>query len=430
MKMQSTRFNFISETSDGFGFAYRLKEEGNEVRMWIRASDAKTVGDGLVTKVGDLEDLIVDADPFKDVFVFDVTGNGAIADGLRKQGFAVLGDSLIADRLERDRSFGADVMRQCGIKIPKTVMFTDFDKAKEFVAKHSDSRWVYKPSKLLGDLSASHVSYDTEDMLELLTNVQQEVSIVEPQFELQEFIKGVALSTELWFDNGGLLPLTNHTLERKELMNGNIGPSGGCTGNLVWFCDGCDVCDVARKLIPWCRKQQYHGMIDLNCIIAEDQCYGLEFTPRFGYDASPTLLWTLINESLSKFIADVARGQLSHIDLRSGFGGGVRVTIPPWPSEKFHADENIPIRGLGRGWQDKTYLYNVKQNQSGLCSAGAWGILLLFNDRGRSPESALAEPLADAEKVRVKNKQFRTDLADQFNKDLRRLGAVLQQEIV
>lgn len=420
------RYNIISETSDGFGFAYRLKSEGSDVRMWTRAASAKQVGDGLVTKVGDLEDLLEDADASDDIFIFDCSGNGIVADYLKSQGFAVLGGSVVCDRLERDRGMANDVMHQCSIETPKTLTFDNFDKAIAFVEKNSDKRFVYKPSKLLGDLSASHVSYDAEDLVELLTNIKNEVGIEDPQFELQEFVKGIALSTELWFDSGDLMPMTNHTLERKELMNGDIGPSGGCTGNIVWFCDGCEVCDIAKQLQPWAHKQRYHGMLDLNCIVNPEGCYGLEFTPRFGYDASPTMLWTLIDGELSKFFADAARGQLDGINPHDGFGGGVRVTIPPWPTEKYDAEADVPIRGLGRGWEEKTYLYNVKRNESGLCTAGAWGIVLLFNGYGKTVEAALNGPLQMCDKLRLKNKQYRTDLVEQFQHDLRKLDAVME----
>jgi phosphoribosylamine--glycine ligase len=388
------------------------------------------VGDNLIDKVGDFEDFLIDANPHEDVFIFDVSGNGALADSLVKQGFAVLGGSVVADRLERDRAFGTEVMKSCNIEIPKTVSFMDFDKAIAFVEKNPELRFVYKPSKQLGDLSASHVSYDAEDLIELLNNVKSEVSLADPQFELQEFVKGIAFSTELWFDHGDLLPLTNHTLERKELMNDDLGPSGGCTGNIVWFCPGCPVCDVCKQLKPWAKKNQYHGMLDLNVIVAEGGIYGLEFTPRFGYDASPTLFWSVVNGELGKFFADAARGQLHAVDVRSGFGGAVRVTMGPWPTEKYDAESDVPIRGLGNKWQEKTYLYNVKQNKSGLCSAGAWGILLLFTGYGRSIEAALAEPMEMCKKVRVKNKQYRTDLVEQFTKDLRKIENLLESEVV
>lgn len=420
------RYNIVSETGDGMGFAARLTAEGEAVRLWIRSADAKSVGDNIVQKVGDFEDLLVDADRDSDIFIFDVSGNGTLADYLKHQGFPVLGGSMLADRLERDRTFGAEVMQQCHIEVPWTESFDDFEKAKEFVKANADERWVYKPSKQLGDLSPSHVSFDAEDLIEMLDNIASEVDIASPQFELQQFEKGIALSSELWFQNGELIaPLTNHTLERKELMNGDLGPSGGCLGNITWFCEGCTACDEAKKLTTWARKERYHGMLDLNVIVRERDggISGLEFTPRFGYDATPTLLWELVKGSLGAFFADVSRRQLSMLDLRDGFAGALRVTIPPWPSEKYTAEEKVPVRGIDDKVLDQSfYMYNLKRDDNGnLCSAGAWGIIGLFTARSSNPERCFTKPLEWAKQLRLKNKQYRTDLAKCFADDLAKL---------
>lgn len=441
MTTKSTRFNIVSETSDGLGFAVRLTQEGYPTRMWIRSAEAKSVGDGLVDKVGDIEDMLHDADPQKDIFIFDVSGNGVIADFISHSGFAVLGGSVLADRLERDRTFGAKVMQECGIDVPETKQFKSFEDGIAFVQEHDDVRWVYKPSKQLGDLSPSHVSYDAEDLVEMLMNISNDVDIADPQFELQAFEKGIAFSTELWFQHGEFIePLTNHTLERKELMNEDIGPSGGCLGNLTWFCGGCIVCEQAKQLTKWARKERYHGMLDLNVIVTKQgRLFGLEFTPRFGYDASPTLLWELIKGGLGSFFADAARGRVSMLDLRDDFAGAVRCTIPPWPSEKYSAEENVPIRGLKPDVQkESTYLYNVKRNDSGLCTAGAWGIVCLFTHHSSSPQRAVQVPLEYCKELRLKNKQYRTDLHKRFMEDLEALESAsvkinvgsMQKEVV
>lgn len=428
MQTQSTRFKLISETSDGIGFAVRLKHESYDVQAWIRSADAKAVGDRLVDKVGDIDDLVRDADRDRDVFLFDTSGNGLVADALRERGLAVIGGGVLMDRLERDREFGYDVMKECKIDVPETKSFTSFADGIEFVEANRDVRWVYKPSKQLGDLSPSHVSYDSDDLIQMLTNIEMDVDISDPQFELQAFEKGVALSTELWFQNGEFIaPLTNHTLERKELMNDDIGPSGGCLGNIVWLCEGCTVCDVAKRLVPWCERQRYHGMLDLNVIVAKDAIYGLEFTPRCGYDATPTFLWELIDGGLGDFLADVARGNLRDFSTRDQtFAGAVRITIPPWPSEKYLAEENVPIRGLGKAseWQRNTYLYNVKADRDGeLVSAGAWGILLLLTHRAQRITTSLNPSLKRAADLKIKNKQYRTDLAARFLDDVEKLEA-------
>lgn len=433
MKRQLPRYNVVSETADGFGFAARLAAEGEAVRFWARSGAVKSVGDGFpgVEKVGDLEDMLHDASPDSDVFIFDVSGNGLIADFFQDRGFAVLGGSVLADRLERDRVFGYKVMADCGIMVPETRSFVDFATAIEFVENHAETRWVYKPSKQLGDLSASHVSYDAEDLVEMLYNIEAEVEMEKPQFELQAFEPGVALSTELWFQHGEFIPeLTNHTLERKELMNDDLGPSGGCLGNVVWMCPDphCAVCEAASGLVLWAAREHYHGMLDLNVIVAEADggIYGLEFTPRFGYDASPTLLWELVKPSLGEFLADAARSQLRSVDTREGFAGAVRVTLPPWPTEKHNAEENVPIRGLDDVKDNEVFWYNVKRDDAGkLCSAGAWGIVCLFTGHSVDPANACKRSLVNCQSLRLKNKQYRTDLGKQFVGDLTKLESLV-----
>jgi phosphoribosylamine-glycine ligase len=261
----------------------------------------------------------------------------------------------------------------------------------------------------------------------MLENVSKESDIAKPQFELQSFAKGVALSTELWFQNGEYIaPLTNHTLERKELMNDDVGPSGGCVGNVVWLCDGCPVCEAAKCLVPWCEAHRYHGPLDLNAIVAKDSIYGLEFTPRFGYDATPTFLWELVRGDLGDFFSHVARGDLRDIDVATDtFGAALRVTIPPWPSEKHTAEENVPIRGIDteRNWFNNTYLYNVKADDEGnLVSAGAWGILVLLTHHATTVSGSFRPLVERAGELKIKNKQFRTDLAERFKQDLSELG--------
>jgi phosphoribosylamine---glycine ligase len=432
-------FNFISDDGDGSGIALRCADEDNDVRLWIRNKKCKEIADGLVEKVGDLEDLIKDASPDNDVFVFDGSGNGTVADSLRKDGFGVIGGSMAADMLERDRSFGLSVMEQAGIDSPPTHRFTSFADGIAF-AKQSKERLVYKPSKHLGDESPSLVSSDSEELIETLTRIEKETGISDPEFELQEFIEGAELSTECWFDGTSFIePMWNHTFERKQLMNENIGPSGGCSGNVVWSCGDCPICNVVRGMGDFLRTRRFVGPIDINCIASGGRVYGLEFTPRFGYDATPTLLWELLDGETSQLLHDVARGQYnqpshqsglfvrrySSPGLRDGIAGGLRITIPPYPSEKYEAASGVPIGGLPKGYQDFTCLYDVKMVEDKLQSAGSYGILLLFTGHGDTVGKALSHPQRMAEQVRIPDKQYRTDLVMEFKEDFEKLSIEL-----
>lgn len=423
------RFNFVSETGDGMGLAARVIEEGNEACIWIRSKDGASIGDGIVPKIGDLDDICEQADPQKDIVIFDGSGNGIAADYLRQQGIPVLGGSRIADKLERDRAFGASVMQGAGIRMPKTKTFFGFAEAIRYVQNNSGKRLVYKPSKLLGELSCSHVTNDADELVEYLQLTEREASIAEPEFDLQEFTPGLAISTEMWFDGEKFVDgLWNHTFERKELMDGNLGPSGGCTGNIVWACGDCPLCRRCRKMQDFLQQEHYVGPIDLNAIITESgNIYGLEWTPRFGYDATPTLMWELISSDLSQFLADAAKGQNATAKLQTKIAGGVRVTMPPWPTEKYLAHEGVLIAGLPKKLDD-IYMYNVKMLGSKMYSAGAWGILLLLTGAGSTIKQALAVPYRQCADLRIGDMQYRTDLVAQFTDDMQKLDSFLGLE--
>jgi phosphoribosylamine-glycine ligase len=415
------RFNFISTAGDGLGIALKVQKEGNDVRLWIDEHDAQAIGDGLVPKVGDLWELTHDANPTEDIFVFDTSGNGVLADGLAKYGFPTIGGSVLADRLEKDRKFARGVMESSGIGTPSSVTFKDFDSAIEFANTVSE-KLVYKPSKRLGEESPSLVTYDSSDLLELLNNLKNRVQTSEIEFDLQSFEEGLEISTEGWFDGNGWLPLFNHTFERKQLMPGNIGPSGGCTGNVVWACDGeCPVCDAGiKKLTRFLRNKRYRGPIDINAIINDGGFFGLEFTPRFGYDAFPTLTYKLLDMEVGQFLADLALGRYIASDaiLADRFAGAVKITIPPWPTEKFHAEPDVPIRGINAEDMDSVYWYNVKK---GPASAGAWGLIGLTLGVGSTIGHAFRMPYKIAEAMRLQDKQYRIDLVEEFKSDFSEL---------
>ena len=425
------RFNLISKDADGIGFAYYLAQAGEAVRVFIEEKDAQSVGDGLVPKVGSIHEMLADADREKDIFIFDTSGDGLLGDYMRSMGYAVLGSSAIADRLERERDFGLEVMQACKIKVPESIPFTSFEDARNYVEENFDKRLVYKPNNILGDKSLSHVAYNAEDMIELLNNVENEVSIENPEFVLQEFEDGVCISTEVWFDGHQMLPLMNHTFERKELMDGNLGKSGGCTGNVVWACGECPICEKVKTIQPWLEENNYHGMLDLNAIVSFESgdILGLEWTPRFGYDASPTLLFGLLDGNMGALLSDVAKRQYGASSpklLQDRLASGLRLSIPPWPSEQFCAEQNLPIFGMPEGH----YLFNVKAGESTkFATAGAWGILACLVGSGATVKKAFKKPYEVAKAMYASNKQYRTDMVEQLVEDFEKLSSVIPEAV-
>ena len=415
------RFLFLSNSGDGFGLALRLQEAGYEVAGWIRQKKSRQNYEGIIRKVERWEDWLDQ----ETIVVFDSTGGGKLADRLRGKGHYVFGASAFADQLEMDRSMAFTLLEEAGVKIPEYKTFYDWEEGKAY-AKRVGCRLVFKPS---GELSkdftcGSYCAYDEEDMVEMLTYYQG-VATKPPEFELQHFIEdGIALSTEGWFNGEDWLWPFNHTSERKAMMNENIGPSMGCSGNVVWPCDRLNqvIDNGLGRVADVLRRENYVGPIDLNTMVTpQGEVWALEFTPRFGYDAMPALLQLYGGDggNMGPLLIALARGERpKEMVFRGGFGAGVHVSVPPFPSEEFHHLGGIPIRGFSKSDLRNLYFYDIMLDQRDrLVSSPDVGAGFVTLGWGTSIGEAFSTPYLLAKRAKVPEKQYRTDLAKEFSED-------------
>ncbi len=414
-------FLILSEGGDGLGLALRLQVEGHPVSIEIKDPVAAQRGEGLVEK---------DSKPdFNPILVADCTGSGSILDSYKANEGRCFGGSQIADRLESDRKYASQIFKDCGIKEPFSKDFSDWDSAFQFIQDwDKDSKLVFKPEGKYSGVVPSYVPHDNTELIEMLEHYKGIIG-ENPEFTLQEFIEGTCISSEVWCSSGHSLRPTNHTLERKQLMCGDLGPSGGCTGNVVWACldTNCPLCANLERMDGFLEETRWNGAIDINTVVTkEGEVYALEFTPRFGYDAFPTFLYGLFEGNFGAFIEGCCRGDSEILPLRSGFAAGVRVSCPPWPSEDFHSKAGLPIRGLRKSDFERFYPYEVGLQNDTLTTSGGWGIVgvaIGYSEEGI--EEAFEDAYKLADKIRIPDKQYRKDLAEVFSKEYRQIERAL-----
>jgi len=406
----------LSEGGDGVGLAIRLRAEGHQVRIFIRDPYAEKRGSGLVETGGDPS--------FGEVIVADCTGMGLICDRYREHGALVFGGSAIADKLESDRKFASEVMKSCGISQPESKSFDDWDAAEEFI-RESEKRLVFKPEGSLSGNVPSYCAKDNQELLESLEHFKELCGANKPEFTLQQFIEGTCISTECFFDGQKFIRPFNHTIERKHLMNGDIGPSGGCTGNLIWLCDDSDL--IVRKTVllleDFLREHQYIGTIDVNAVVNQEGIYALEFTPRFGWDSLPTYLYSLYSGDFGRLLYEMARGEGPDFqEVADRFGAGIRITIPPWPTEKYQAESGIPVLGIEPAeLSTDFYPYDVEMRDGKLFSSGGYGIIGVMNSFGGSCGEAFSKAYQKVKELKIVDMQYRNDLGEVCRKDYRDL---------
>jgi phosphoribosylamine--glycine ligase len=414
-----------SYTGYGFHFVLRLLEEGHKVDVFLTEPEYENILGGIIPAP------YIQARGSKgypnygkyDLSLFDLTGRE------RQSEYSAtlcptLGDGAFNCAVEDDRMFGLEAMEECGIQVPPYERFTDVGAAKVHVRK-SNKRFVYKPDGgQEQDTDTTYVSSSPEDMLANLDKLFAKTKGA--PFVLQEFIKGTEVSVEGYF-NGDEFYLVNVTLEEKKFMNENLGPNTGCGGNLVFTLNESSELfkNGLGRMRDYLRSVNYTGMIDLNTIATERGLYGLEWTPRFGYDASATL-FQMYSGNLGEMLHKTATGQVPDQSWRGEFAAGVRVSIPPYPTEiRGKHPAGVPVKGIAPGQYGSTFMYDVMLQDGELVTAGHSGFVCVPMAHGVTMGDAWSGVDEKIEALKIPNMQHRTDVQKTTSKryyELSRLG--------
>lgn len=413
------RFLMVSNVGEGAHLLHQIEMEGNEVELHIVQPAYRSVWDGMITKVDKVE-------PKEDtVIIFDFSGFGKMADELRAAGFPTVAGSEFADKLEQDRMFGLKMMEKAGIKIPFTASFDKFSvsEIQEFLKDQGEGRrFVFKPSGKDLPCSLTYSAHDDEDLIKWAEYVDKYFGKDVESFVLQEFKEGVCVSTEMWCDGTKFVRPANHTVEVKKVMNDELGQATGCAGNIVWV-ERDENCRILREGILKAEKlivdSGYVGPMDVNAVVNDEGVWGLEWTPRFGYDAMPTLI-KMIQGGVGKFLSDVARGQASMMQVVDQLAAAVRVTIPPYPLEPSKVEDvqkvcpnlGVPIRDIPEDKHDRFYFFEVMKEEDELVHSVGTGVIADVVGFGEDCYEAFEESYEILEEICLPNKQYRTDLAE------------------
>jgi len=408
------RILLASLNADGAWFVWLLNHQGHQVDWTVGNDDCRHVLEGLIpTPLDHLDPAAYD------LVVFDMSGNGADADEVRKV-TPVIGASALADKLEHDREFGLEFMERAGIPVPPWQVFDDVADGIRYVRKVK-KRVVFKPCGEGDDSSCTYVAKSPEDMERYLEVLFKRIHV--KRFVMQEFIAGTEVSTEAWF-NGEEWFALNHTLEEKKFMSGGIGPNTGCAGNLCWmplrsnslFERG------LMRAAPLLKEAGFVGMLDLNTIVTEGNLFGLEWTPRFGYEGTCNLT-RLLPMDFGDFLYAMAAGGSPVLGpAKHPFAATIRLSVPPYPtngnlmkvapSEKQFA--GIPVSGLDPDNLECWYVCDMRlvpgsENELEMISKD--GLVGAPIGVGDSVEQAFKECQIAIDKLLIPDLQYRNDVA-------------------
>jgi phosphoribosylamine---glycine ligase len=405
------RICIASVYGEGLWLAWKMAQEGHDVSAIVFEERYAEALRGLVRVMPGSE--VYSASEY-DLVVMDTSGMGADADAARLE-VPTIGGSVLADRLEEDRLYGLDFMSRCGLQVAPYEAFNNPADAIRFIKKNK-KRYCFKPIGEQSDKSTTYVSSSPEDMLEYFDVLFRTAKVKD--FILQEYVAGTEVSLEVYINENGYHAL-NATLETKKFLNGDLGPNTGCSGSLCWMMERESALfqKGLKKCIKPLQELGYVGPLDLNTIVNDSGVWALEFTPRFGYDAT-ALLTRLLPVSFGDFLHAIASGSpVPDLSPKHSFCASARLSIPPYPTDGLpdkYYKAGVPIMGLTENNLDKFFVYDVRkriEESDDLESAGLCGWIGSPMAVGETIGQTFDGVYKMLKEVKVPNAQYRTDVA-------------------
>jgi len=417
-RSQSRKFLFVSDIGLIGDLAYAVKNEGNEVRYCIRSKTDKDVSDGFVEKTDDWESL----KDWADVIIFDDIGFGNTSERLRKEGRAIIGGSAASDRLELDRDFGHEQLKRAGLQTIPSWEFNTFDAAIEFV-KANPERYVVKPSgKAQDDKVLSFIGQDDDglDVLAVLERYKNVWSAKIKSFQIQRFVSGVEVAVGAFFNGENFILPACINFEHKRMFNGEIGPSTGEMGTLMFWSEKSRLYDeTLEKFRPILAEMAFVGYFDINCIANSRGIYPLEITPRFGY---PTISIQMegVTSKWGEFLYALANKQQFNLRTKRGFQIGVVVAVPPYPfsdTSAFRRYSEDAVIIFKKAMPSGIHHGDAKLVNGDWRLAGSSGYALVITGSGQTVEDARRETYNRVKNVIIPNLFYRTDIGERWYRD-------------
>lgn len=415
------RILFVSGELIAGDLPWRLKEEGNDVKLYVGHPLQADCQKGFVERVSDWKQEL-DWVGKEGLIVFDDVGYGKEQDDLRRDGYRVFGGSAGSDRLEQDREYGQEILRSIGLNIEPTLNFATAREAAEYIRNHK-AAYVVKQNNHQSALNYVGELETGEDVLSMLEKYE---SVGVKDVSLQKKLDGVEVGVARYFNGNDWVGPIEISFEHKDLFNDDIGPKTGEMGTLAWYDASNDNAlfkKILKPLEKHLREILFKGDISVSSFVHEEKIFPIEFTARIGcpivhlqenFNTSP---W-------GDFLAAIADSKPYDLQYKKGYGIVLTLALPPFPyegvSDDFSSDglEIFFLEKLSAEERERIHFEGVKleimNDKQRYFVSKSLGYTLFVTGFGETVEAAQEAAYTLARKVIIPKIFYRTDIGDRF----------------
>ena len=317
----------------------------------------------------------------------------------------IFGPTGEAMRIERERDFAGQLCQSFGIPFPEAHVARNRLEA-EAIVNQNPRPYVLK-NPLCSPTSPIHtiLCETVEDTRSWL----RQVDYAEGVF-LQEYLGSREAGHIALVSDGEIYSLVTNQ-EYKRAFNGNMGiVAGAPLGGLVQK-DPQDQYGLAKELLhpllPWFRKVNYHGPVQVTAMRHHDRWHVLEYNIRIGVTSGAMIL-RLLNNPLETLLRTATNQSLAP-RFKSEWEYGCSITLAgygyPYPQPRA---PNLPVEITGELDCDLWWNEVVADASGRIMASGHRIADVIALDK--TLDEAIAKANANVRKMRSLASYFRTDI--------------------
>jgi phosphoribosylamine---glycine ligase len=342
-----------------------------------------------------------------------------LADHVRKLGLPVFGPSQEAARIEADKWFAKEIMRQQAIPTAEARVFTNPDAAEEYV-RTRNVPCVVKATGLARGKGVT-VCRRPEEAIEAINQAMRKKIFAEAghRIVIEERLTGPEVSILALVDCQSIYVMET-AQDHKAVNDGDTGPMTGGMGaySPTDLITPALLSQIERQilipLVDGLRRDgiKYNGVLYAGLMLTSTGPKVLEFNCRFGDPETQPLMMRLKSDLLEVLLA-TAQGKLDKIELKWDVRPAVCV-VAAAPGYPGNYKKGIPITGLEKvGSMPDTQVFHAgtEVKEGRIVTSG--GRVLTVTALGKTIGEAQTRAYQTMAQIHFEGMHYRRDIGDQ-----------------
>jgi phosphoribosylamine--glycine ligase len=339
-----------------------------------------------------------------------------IADKFLIRGMQIFGSTKQATAIESSKVFAKELMQKYDIPCAKSVSFSDYRKAKEYLKKQK-APIVVKADGLAAGKGVI-VAQSMTEALDALSKIMQEKAFgaAGDHVIIEEYLSGREMSVFAFSDGHTVVPMMA-ACDYKPAYDGNKGPNTGGMGSYSPppFLTSELAKTVREKIMEPTIKalhdegRPYRGVLYGGLMISDGKPKVLEFNARFG-DPEAQVTLPLLETDLVDIMLAVSDNRLDRVKIEWSDDACVGVVMASggYPSSY---RTGLPISGLDDLDKDIAVFHaGTKLDSNGkILTSG--GRVLTVMARGKTLNEAREKVYANISRIHFEDCHYRKDIA-------------------